>query len=60
MKRTSRVLNFCLFGSINETVCARVLRHVDNGSRVAEFLAFLIDLGFYATIREADHVKGPQ
>ena len=58
MKRTSRFLNVLLGGSYKETICARVLRSVDNGSKPAMIVEFLIDTAFLITTHEHKHVRG--
>ena len=57
MKRTSRVINI-LLGGRDETVCARVLRAVDSGSKTAKVVEFLINTAFLVTINEINHVRG--
>ena len=58
MKRTSRVINILLGGNYNETVCARVLRAVDGGSKIAKIAEFLINAAFLVTTHERNHVRG--
>lgn len=58
MKHVSNLLNFCTGGDIRETICARVLRHADNGSKKAKRIAFLIDTAFLIILHEINHVRG--